>query len=282
MENEVNFTLVDDKKKVRWVIQNNLIAENDLNQLQEACKEVGADVEEILVIPFSEELPEFTYNRRNVYYGSTTFMNNLYKELNGPRGLFYDDRKFRMTNYIQQWGEHMLNYGCDVTELYDIIHNTTWKDWVDSKDEKIFMRPDGDGKEFDGQVGTFDELQGMLKRTLEYDGPLSEESMILIGKAYNIHKEWRLYIVDGEIVTASRYRKDFKLSKDSLDIPEEMLTFAKERIKEYKPHDNFAMDICSTHDGTYYIIECGCLNSVGFYHADISKIVKAVTKWMTR
>ena len=117
-------------KKIRWVIQNNLIAENDLNQLQEACKEVGAEIEEVLVIPFSDELPEFTYNRKNVYYGSTTFMNNIYHDLNGPRGLFYDDRRFTMRRYIQEWGEHMLNYGSSIVELKEIIHNTTWEHWV--------------------------------------------------------------------------------------------------------------------------------------------------------
>jgi hypothetical protein len=35
-----------------------------------------------------------------------------------------------------------------------------------------------------------------------------------------------------------------------------MLEFARQRIKEYTPHDKFAMDIASTDDGTYYIIEC--------------------------
>jgi len=266
---------------VRWVIQNNLIAENDLNQLQEACKHLGVEIEEVLIIPFSDELPEFTYNKRNVYYGSTTFMNNLYDELT-PDGLFYNSALFSMRNYIHQWGDHMLNSSSSIVKLEEIVHNTTWEHWVKNPDEMIFMRPDGDGKEFDGQVGTFDDLKGMLERTLKYDGPLELDSLILISEAYNIHKEWRLYIVGGEIVTSSRYRKDFRLSKSSTDIPEDMLDFARDRMKEYMPHDNFAMDICSTHDGTYYIIECGCLNSVGFYHADIGKIVKAVTEWMRK
>jgi hypothetical protein len=37
------------------------------------------------------------------------------------------------------------------------------------------------------------------------------------------------------------------------------------------------MDIASTDDGTYYIIECGCLNSVGFYHSNIEEIIKSIT-----
>jgi recombinational DNA repair protein RecR len=59
-----------------------------------------------------------------------------------------------------------------------------------------------------------------------------------------------------------------------------MLEFARERITEYSPHDCFAMDIASVHDGEYYIIECGCLNSVGFYHADIKKLVKKISEYV--
>jgi len=184
-----------------------------------------------------------------------------------------------MRYYFFNWGEDMLSYGADVVTIKDYI-NSPRRWWM--KDKNIFVRPNGDGKEFDGQVGTYQEIKGMLERTLKYDGPLDEWTNIVVGKAYNMHKEWRLYIVDGEIVTASRYRKNFKLSKSATDIPENMLDFARDRMKKFTPHDNFAMDICSTHDGSYYIIECGCLNSVGFYDADIGKLVKAISKWMKK
>jgi len=68
-------------KKVRWVIQNNLIAENDLKQLQTACKEAGDEVQEVVVVPFSDELPEFTYSANNVYYGSTTFIKTYHQKV---------------------------------------------------------------------------------------------------------------------------------------------------------------------------------------------------------
>jgi hypothetical protein len=40
------------------------------------------------------------------------------------------------------------------------------------------------------------------------------------------------------------------------------------------------MDICQTGDN-YYIVECGCLNSAGFYHADIEAIVSGVTAYFS-
>jgi hypothetical protein len=261
-------------------MQNNLISENDLGEVQQATLEAGIEVQEIRIIPFSDEIPEFTYNKKNFYYGSTTLMKNIYEQLCNPLGLFYDDYKFSMRQYMRVWGEHMLNHGSFFYTVDNIICNP---DKVfTNDDDNYFMRPDGDGKEFDGQVGTRDELLGTLERHMAYEGPLNYNSMILIGKAYNIFKEWRLYIVGGEIITASKYRQDFKLSKSATDIPEDMLTFARNRIKEYIPHENFAMDIASTHDGEYYIIECGCLNSVGFYHADINKLFKSIVDWMRK
>ena len=69
--------------KTRWVIQNNLISENDLNQMQQTFKDIGVDYQEVLIIPFSSELPDIIIDEKiNIYYGSTTFMDNLYNKLN--------------------------------------------------------------------------------------------------------------------------------------------------------------------------------------------------------
>lgn len=258
---------------VRWVIQNNLIAEKDLKEIQEVCVEMGVEFEEVKIIPFSYELPYFTIDEKtNIYYGSTTFMNNLYYKYNKPIGLFYDEKTFSMINYLDKWGEYMLNSDAKVKKVRDVLHAT-----IHQIEYNVFIRPDGDGKEFDGQVIPLSKVNDLLQRHLNYDSPLNLDSKILIGPAYNIHKEWRNYVVDGKIVTSSLYRQNFKLKKSNEDIPQSMLNFTNDRIKEYQPHRNFAIDIASTHDGEYYIIECGCLNSVGFYSCDIKKLISEIT-----
>jgi len=259
--------------KIRWVIQNNLIAENDLKEIQKTCEDIGVEVQEVLVIPFSDDLPDIILDEKtNIYYGATTFMNNVYHLLKKPVGLFYNQETFSMENYLDKWGEYMLNSDAKVKKVGDVLHAT-----IHQIEYNVFIRPDGDGKEFDGQVIPISKVNDLLQRHLNYDSPLNLESKILIGPAYNIHKEWRNYVVDGKIVTSSLYRENFKLKKSNEDIPQSMLDFVNDRIKEYQPHKNFAIDIASTHDGTYYIIECGCLNSVGFYHCDISKLIREIT-----
>jgi hypothetical protein len=267
-------------KKARWIIQNNLIAENDRNQFQEACDKLGIEHYEVTVVPFSSELPEFPVDdeHENIYYGSTTFMNNLYVQLNSPVGLFYNHETFSMENYINKWGTHMLN--CDVK----IMTVSEFLNLENFDSEKIvFLRPDGDGKEFDGQTGKFVELKSMINRMMEYENPMKMDSKIILGPAYNIHREWRNYIVNRKVVTSSRYRNNFRLSKSGEDIPSDMIAFVENRCLEYQPHDVFAMDIAEVmEDGVmkYFIIECGCMNSVGFYHSDINKFVSSVTDYV--
>lgn len=269
-------------KKARWIIQNNLIAENDRNQFQLACDNLGVSHFEVIVVPFSNELPEFPIDDdfENIYYGSTTFMNNIYELLNKPKGLFYNHETFSMENYINKWGEHMLNCDAEIMTVKQFINMEDF-----GHELNMFLRPDGDGKEFDGQVGEVRQLKTMVKRMMDYESPMNLESKIVLGPAYNLQREWRNYVVDGKVITSSRYRDNFRLSKSCSDIPEEMIRFVEDRCKEYQPHDVFAMDIAEVKDGNtmkYYIIECGCMNSVGFYHADIDTYVKKITEWIEK
>lgn len=268
-------------KKVRWIIQDNLIAENDRNQMQEACEKLGLPHIEVIVVPYSKDLPEFPIDdeHENMYFGSTTFMYNLYEQLK-PIGLFYNHETFSMENYLNQWGEHMLSNGAKIMKVSEFL-----EDDRTTPGTTIFVRPDGDGKEFDGTVANEYEIMDMLERTIKYEGSLNEDSKILVGPAYNIRREWRNYVVNGKVVTSSMYRKNFKLNKSGTEIPEDMIKFVEERLKEYTPYDVIAIDIAEVKDDSvykYYIIECGCMNSVGLYHADIFKFVKSISNWILK
>lgn len=269
-------------KKVRWILQNNLISENDINQFQISFDELNIEYKEVIVIPFSDELPIFPIDDEfeNIYYGSTTFMNNIYKLLNKPKGLFYNHETFSMENYINKWGDFMLNSDAKIISVEDFINNDF------DNDSDMFLRPDGDGKEFDGQVGNISDLKTMVSRMMQYEGNMNLHTKLVLGPSYNLKREWRNYIVNGKIVTSSRYRNNFKLSKSSTDIPEDMIKFSEDMCKIYQPHEIFAMDIAEVrHDDDsykYYIIECGCMNSVGMYNSDIKQYIKSISEYIER
>lgn len=170
----------------RFVIQNNLIAENDLKQMQYACKKNGIDYEDVMVIPFVKELPKFTIDENNVYYGSTTFITNVYEQLK-PKGVFFDPNKFLISNYFNQWGKHMLNFDAVVCTIpmFLELSESKFKD-----DHNLFIRPNADDKSFDGQVMTYAQIKNWKENLIQYDNtkPLLE-SEVVIGEPYNLNSE---------------------------------------------------------------------------------------------
>ncbi len=137
-----------------------------------------------------------------------------------------------------------------------------------ASDKLLFIRPNDDSKSFAGEVNRFDEIGSWFEklRIVENSG-LSPETKIIVSEPYNIQYEWRLWIVNKKVVAASKYREYFRLKKES-GCPVDVTSFAIERCWQYTPHDVFVMDICLCGD-EYFIVECGCMNGAGFYHANI-------------
>lgn len=65
------------------------------------------------------------------------------------------------------------------------------------------------------------------------------------------------------------------LNENDIDVPVEMINFAKERIREYRLTDIYVMGIAEVID-EYKIIECDCFNGTGFYQHNIEKIIGAI------
>ncbi|MGN6419968.1 MAG: ATP-grasp domain-containing protein [Pseudobacter sp.] len=259
-------------KDIQWVVQRNLTSQSDLLALKEACEKTGVDFIELEIIPFSDQLPEFDRSKRSILYGSTTFNELAYREPALRPGLFFYPEHFSIENYFDKWGRRMLNFEASVTTFNQLIK----KEYP--ADKLLFIRPDEDNKSFAGEVRRFDEIEEWYEQLKELESArLSSDTRIIVSEPYNLQYEWRLWIVNGKMVAASKYREYFKLTKEE-GCPAEVAAFAEARCREYTPHDVFVMDICLCGD-EYFIVECGCMNAAGFYHARIIDIVKAVTEF---
>jgi hypothetical protein len=260
---------------IQWVVQRNITGDGSFQQLKSACQALSIGFVEVEVIPFANELPVFDRDKPGIYYGSTSLMNQIYAHRSLRSGLFYDPDTFAISNYLTHWGSRMLNHGATITTFRELM------DMPYDKEKLLFIRPDADSKSFAGEVRTFQEIAewyGKLRQT-ENSG-LSLDTKIVVGEPYNIRKEWRLWIVNKQVVAASQYREYFQLKKVA-GCPADVIAFAEQCCQHYTPHDIFVMDVGLCAD-TYYIIECGCMNSAGFYRADIETIVKEVSTYRIR
>ncbi len=264
-------------KTIGWVVQNNLTSDRYVyEEFKRIFQTHNIAHEFVEVIPFDENLPEFDRSRLNIFYGSTTMMNNVYRDVTLQAGLFFDDKTFSMDTYFDKWKDMMLNFGATITtfgEIENVLETF-------NPDEPLFIRPVDDSKSFDGQIMDVKDLmdwKGRIRAIKET--ALNEDTKIVVGTSYKINKEWRNFIVNGKVIGSSRYMKNQRLSKDAIDVPEDMIAFCEKACAIYQPHDIFVMDIAET-GGEYFILECGCINSAGFYNADIEKIVLALTSYL--
>jgi hypothetical protein len=262
-------------KNIRWVVQNNLYSESDYDKIKHTCDLNNINFEGVKIIPFSPDLPGFTIDEKtNIYYGSISFINSVYTQLNKPKGVFFND-SFSMEKYLSVWGEYMINSEAKLTSFKEFSSQNH------DKESLWFIRPDADDKSFAGQVMSFEDIIDWETRMQKVDNiVLDENTKIIVSPPYNIRKEWRNYIIGGKVITSSLYRKDFRLNKSRKDCPEDMIKFVEDRCKTFMPHDIFVMDIALC-GGEYYIIECGSMNSCGFYDCDVSLLIEKISEFIS-
>jgi ATP-grasp domain, R2K clade family 3 len=260
-------------KSIQWVVQRNLTSQSDFEELKSSCLKIGVTFIELNIIPFTGQLPEFDRSRNSIIYGSTTFCGLAFEDAHLKNGLFFDPQIFSIENYIEKWGRYMLNYEASISTFKELIDCNNY-----NSDKLLFIRPNDDSKSFAGEVKRFEEIGDWYERLKAVENTnLSLESKIVVSEPYNIHYEWRLWVVNKKVVAVSKYREYFKLRKEE-GCPVEVVSFVEERCQQYTPHDVFVMDICLCGD-EYFIVECGCINGAGFYKANIGNIVTSVTEY---
>ncbi len=262
---------------INWILQKNLTKPEILERIKSVLNGKDEIWEEVMVKPFSNEIPEVKNNDNfKIIYGSTTFMLNAFADKELSKGVFFDPTKFQMKNYVDKWKEKVLNSDGQLTKFGKL------KEIKSEPEKKWFVRPNSDGKEFSGRVDTFKDLIEWIDNVCELDLPdLNFETEIWISEPKKIEKEWRLFVVDNQIISVSRYMNEGNLDESEDDIPKEMIEFSKQRISEYRIEDVYVMDIAQF-ENDYKLIECNCFNGTGFYKHDIESIIQSVNNFVRK
>jgi hypothetical protein len=104
---------------------------------------------------------------------------------------------------------------------------------------------------------------------------LKDEDYIVISPVASVAQEWRFFVVAGRIVAGSQYKHD-GVKRIREPIGEEVWTRARWMAEEWLPSANIVMDICRLKNGEFKMVEFNCLNSSGWYNADVLKVVVAL------
>lgn len=258
---------------VTWVIQTNMGSQSDIMKYVNGVKESGANVIEVEYIPFSGELPEIDATGPVVFYGAVDFIKTVKNSGMWPLGVFGDIETFTYENWAKNYNEMLLN-SPDSTELMNVEDFS-----LDgrNRDDDIFVRPQHDTKSLVGHVTTVGEFYDWtLEARKGVFANVNADTPIVVARPYGIEAEWRLFVVDNEVVAASQYHKKRKLHKEE-GAPEQVLSFAKQAIERWSPVRAYVLDIGMS-AGNCYIIEAQGFNSAGTYASNIQDIANAVNR----
>ena len=253
---------------MHWILQENLFKESEWQNLIGALERFGLAYSVHKVIPFIGELvPAATpaEGAKVICFGSYSMRHTAQAQHWQPG--VYDLFAQNFTVQKQYWGERLLNFDAEVIAFkHAVITDDT------------FIRPIDDSKYFAGRVFSAAEFNDWQHKVCvledDYGTSLTGETLIQLCRPKNIFAEYRYWIVAGQIVTRSLYKRgDRVFYSDQVD--SRFDAYVQETIALWQPHSAFVIDVCDTADGMR-VVEINTLNAAGFYAGDVQKLVLAL------
>lgn len=257
---------------MHWIVQENLYREDGFQALMAALERFSIPHDVVKVVPFSEDAPPHEQMVPNVepqglvmVCGSITLAKLAARRGWTPGSFHNANHDYRV--WQQHYGDLLLNAEARVCRYADV--ERVW--------ETFFIRPVEDTKSFNGQVMDWEGFEEWRRKVIdlrEVYTSLDGDTIVSYGPTKTILREARFFVVDGRVVTQSTYRVGSRVVYDS-HVDEAMIEFAQRCVDRWAPARAFVIDVALTDEG-YRIVEINCLNSAGFYAADVQKLVMAI------
>lgn len=278
---------------MHWVLQHNMFVEAGFQRLIDTLERFSLSYTMHKVIPFVGVLSpplkvDEDYKFEGEYAEDTEFelpagpkivMGSysmaLYARRKGWTPGSFDSIDLDYERQLPHWGKEMLNSDALVCRFREVPRPRAWE---------FFIRPTLDSKSFTGVVTDWAAFEQWQARVIalgsDNGGTLDGDTMVQVCSKKVIYREYRLWVVQGKIVTASLYKEGGR-ARYSDQVDADVLRYAAPftghpMIRDsWAPAEAFVLDIAETPDG-FKILEAGCINAAGFYAADMQKLVMAL------
>lgn len=233
------------------------------------CRDRGVPfVDRSLTADFDPDALDFGDGEGVIIYGSVGWMKR-FKDSRHSRWVHYDPTAFAASVWAPVFG--------------DMAFNGPGRGWLDSAvgvgqalsrgDKRLHVRPDRDDKAFPGGVFNLTEWEAMISDRSALIGVDLSRIECWVSPVRDITAEIRVWIVDGEVVGASYYRRDGGLYLAPVH-DQGLLDHLAAYSKTYLPCATVVMDIAF--DGAESgVLEFNPIHSSGWYAVDVGAVIDA-------
>ncbi len=253
-----------------WVIQKNLRHEQSLQDLFDAMTRFDLDHVFIDIQPFTYKIDQDVSWIKNpvICMGSTKLV-ILAKNHGWVPGTFHNDN-FSYIKYVQMYKDEMFNHDAICVDFKDL-----------PTDKIIFTKPDTDLKLFSAEVMFPEDIQSWKYRISQLIGDgtycqIQHDTKVIYcsPKETEIFQEYRLFVINGKVITASLYKIGDRVVYNSY-VDQYIIDYGNYIANLWSPGFFYALDIVITKDGPK-VLEINCGESAGFYASNVFKIVEEV------
>jgi hypothetical protein len=257
--------------RTTWILQEVIHnPSTSILALERAVLDAGYTLAKARVVPYTDTMPEIPDDIELpiVIYGMNTMIQNTLKHPKWRHGLFFDQSRFDPMAYTRLLHDDMLNADAELLTCEELAESGL------GSTERFFLRPNDDSKSFTGAIMDFREfLQWYRQEGNDEYVDLQPDTLVLYSSPKTIKAEYRTFILDKKVITASQY-----LPEAREFTPPEVIEFAERIALRYAPADAFVCDVARTSAGLK-VIEFNCINGSGFYHANVNSIVRSLSSW---
>lgn len=277
-------------KTVTWVLETNVFAEVCFDAMIAHFEARGIPYETVRIIPFAHTVEGKTPALTGpvVVYGSIGI-----QKLADAQGwtCFHNSETFSSSAY-KVLGDLFLNHDTLIMPLSDVLLR------LDELPDPFFIKPDGDYKEFAGQVISKADFTTWLEN-MNSIGYLADNNFdVAVAPVKELACEWRVVVVDGKISSASLYKNAIwpgMPAKPVSEVPAEVRSVVEAAHALHAPAPVYVIDIAEvytepmlslTRTGltqiAHKVIEYNTFNSAGLYACDVAKIIDDVNTYMLK
>jgi hypothetical protein len=262
---------------LHWVFQRNRRNPFETQRLSQIVEALGFEAHIVELVPFGAEIPQVSAISAGapvVCYGPG-FVPRALTRASWRPGIFFDAASFRWSTFRAPWGRMMLNSSAELYKVRDVRR-------LLAGGERLFVRPDADNKAFEGGVHDAASFAEALTNSRMPDGaPADDNLAVIVAQPLEIASEYRMFVVDGEIVAASSYRH-LQRPDGSAFVPTAAVDLAIAAAALWMPAPVACIDVAVCADGTLGIVEANCLNGARFYDADAVALIGAISSYVQR
>lgn len=183
---------------------------------------------------------------------------------------FYDGKDFKVSNYIKFIPEWYINSDC-LFLPFGILKRAIFKNQIFNKffyAKKLFIKSDSGFKLLTGfsiDKSDWDKEIGFLN--------LSADDIMVISSHKEVVKEYRFWVINGELITYSSY----SWSDEPYENPAEYIIETAKTISKQIDLKAYTLDLCLLKDDwTPHVVEINNIYTSGLYNCDYKKLITAL------